>query len=91
MPEAKNYVFTHSELAEVLVKKLDLHEGHWGIYLEFSLVGGNVPSPADASNFIPAAVTLVNKIGLQRFDTPNNLSVDASAVNPGKAAPAKKR
>lgn len=84
MPEIKNYVFAHTELAEILVKHLDLHEGHWGVYLEFGLMGANVPAPQESNYFLPAAVNFVNKIGIQRFDVPNNLSVDAAQVNPPK-------
>jgi hypothetical protein len=85
MPEAKNYVFSHAELAEVLVKRLDIHEGNWGVYLEFGLGAGNIPQTADQSSFIPAAVCFVNKIGIQKFDTPTNLTVDAAQVNPARS------
>ncbi len=82
MAEVKNYVFEHAELAEILVKKLDIHEGFWGLYLEFSLVAANVPASPDQKIFSPAAITLVNKIGIQRFDQENNLTVNAAEVNP---------
>lgn len=82
MPEAKNYVFGYTELAEILVKKLELHEGLWGIYVEFNFGGANVPTTPDSKTIAPAAITLIKGIGIQRFDAPNNLTVDAAEVNP---------
>lgn len=90
MPEVKNYVFAHTELAEILVRKLDVREGHWGIYLEFALAAGNVPTSPDATTVTPAAITFINKIGIQRFDAPTNLTVDAAKINPAKTHSSKK-
>jgi len=85
MPESKNYLFSYTELAEVLVKKLDVHEGFWGVYFEFGLQGANVPTSPDAQTLLPAAITIMKRVGIQRFDTPNNLTVDAALVNPTRA------
>jgi hypothetical protein len=81
MPETKNFVFDHRELAEILVKKLDIHEGVWGIYLEFTNAGANMPTTSP-DTFTPAIINFVNKVGIQRFDRPSNLTVDAAVVNP---------
>ncbi len=88
MPETKNYVFDHAELAEILVKKLEIHDGLWGIYVEFGLRAANVPTSPDGKSALPAAINFVQKIGIQRFEGPNNLTVDAAQVNP-KESPAK--
>lgn len=82
MAEIKNIVFGHVEIAEMLVKQQGIHDGHWGIYMEFGLAGGNVPTPPDNAVLVPAAIAFVHKIGIQKFDVPNNLTVDASIVNP---------
>ena len=82
MPEIKNYTFEHTELTEILVRKLDIHEGFWGVSLEFGLSGGNVPTGPDGRTFLPAAITVIRKIGIQRFDEANSLTVDAAQVNP---------
>jgi hypothetical protein len=82
MAEAKNYVFTHKEIAEVLVKSQDLHEGFWGVYLEFGIAGANVPAGPSSEIIVPAAIVIVSKIGIQRFEQPNSLTVDAAEVNP---------
>lgn len=80
MAEPKQISFTHKEIAELLVKGQGLHEGIWGIFIKFGLRGMNVGT-AD-SDLLPAAIVPVAEIGLQRFDSENNLSVDAAKVNP---------
>jgi hypothetical protein len=82
MPETKNYVFGYTELAELMIKKLDLHEGLWGIYVEFTLGAANVPTSPDNKTIAPAAIAAIKGIGVQRFEAPNNLTVDAAVVNP---------
>ena len=85
MPETKNYLFGYTELAEILVKKLDIHEGLWGLYIEFNFGAANVNAGPDSKSFAPAAITAIKSIGIQRFDAPNNLTVDAAVVNPPQA------
>ena len=82
MPEIKNYTFDHKELVELLVKELNIHEGLWGIYFELGLGGANVPITPDQKTLVPAAVALIQKVGIQRFEVENNLTVDAAQVNP---------
>jgi len=90
--EVKNYMFGHAELAEILVKKLDIHEGLWGVAIEFSFTATNVPTSPDPKAVTPATISFVNKIGLQRFDASTNLTVDAAQVNPPQGKyPAKKK
>ncbi len=85
MPEIRTYTLTLTEVAELIIKKLDIHEGLWGVYMEFGLAAANVPiGPEVKGPIAPAIIGLVNKIGIQRFDSPNNLTVDAAQVNPAK-------
>jgi hypothetical protein len=92
MPEIQTVSFDLRELAEILVKRQDLHEGLWGIYVEFGFGATNIgatpigptpnsSNPAEA-NILPASITMIRKIGIQRFPEPNNLTVDAAVVNP---------
>jgi hypothetical protein len=81
MPETKNIVFTHKEVVEALIRYNDIHEGLWGLYIEFGLAGANV-GPAPGGDVNPAAVIPILKIGLQRSETPSNLTADAALVNP---------
>ncbi|MDA2928479.1 hypothetical protein MYX84_00800 [Acidobacteria bacterium AH-259-O06] len=89
MAEIKQYIFSYKEVAEALVRKLDIHDGLWGIYMEFGIRAANIGSTDD--DLLPAAVVPVVKVGLQRFKSENSLVVDASKVNPeGKRLPKKK-
>lgn len=84
MPEVINYAFTHKEITELLIKKQDIHEGYWAIYIEFGLGAGNIAAGPDDPNMLPAAIIPVKRIGIQRHDQPNQLTVDASQINPVK-------
>lgn len=83
MAEAQNYTFDYKEIVEELIKKQGIHEGLWGIYMEFGIGGANA-GPSDGMVF-PTAIVPVLKIGIQRFDKPNNLTVDAAEKNPPPA------
>lgn len=79
MAEVTNYLFDYKEVAEALVKRQNIHEGHWGIGIEFGFGAQNIRTP---NGFAPAAIVPVQKIGLNRFEEPNNMTVDAGEVNP---------
>jgi hypothetical protein len=81
MPETRQITFSYQEVAEALVKRQGFHEGLWGVFVEFGLAAGNVPSPE--GNIVPAAILPVQRMGIQRFDEEiKGLTVDASVVNP---------
>lgn len=83
MAEIKQIGFTHKEIVEALVRQQGLHDGIWGLYVEFGIQAANVNfQPGD--DLLPAAIVPIVKIGLQRFNEVNALSVDAAAVNPKK-------
>jgi hypothetical protein len=82
MAEASQFVFTFTELARLLVKHQDIHEGNWGIFVRFGISATNISAP-DA-RLVPAAIVPVLELGIQKFDEANPLTVDAAAVNPGK-------
>lgn len=78
MPQPTNLVFTYKEIARVLVKEARLTDGHWGLFFKFGLAGTNIgPSNDDLK---PAAIVAIMDIGLQRFEMPTNLTVDAADV-----------
>jgi hypothetical protein len=82
MPEVNQYMFTHKELLEMLIKQAGVHEGKWTILANFGFSAGNVgPSPEELS---PGAVVAVLQMGIQRAspDTPEAMTVDAAVVNP---------
>ncbi len=87
MPETKSITFTHKEVVEALIRYNDLHEGLWGLYIEFGLAAANVGQRPE--DILPAAIIPVKKIGLQRFNETNNLTVDAAEANPSPKAKTK--
>jgi hypothetical protein len=80
MSEVNQYTFSSKEVAEALIKQQGLHEGTWGIYVEFSLAAGNIPDPT--GNPVPAAIVPITKLGIQRFAANHPLAVNAAEVNP---------
>jgi len=76
------FTFTHKELAELLVKKQGIHEGFWGLYIKFGINAANIGQ--GPNDILPAAIVPVLEIGIQKFSDDNNLTVDASKVNPPK-------
>lgn len=81
MAEADRFMFDHKELAEALIRHQGIREGLWGISVEFTLAATNVPTGADGKTISPAAINIVQRIGIQRFPEGNNLTVDAAKVN----------
>jgi hypothetical protein len=82
METLKKITFSHAQVSEALVKYHDIHEGIWGLYIEFGIAGSNVGPTQEDIN--PAAIVPILKVGLQTFDKPNNMTVDAAVVNPKK-------
>ena len=80
MAEPSQFIFSHKEVAQALVKHQGIHEGVWGLYIEFGIQAANA-GPTD-DQLLPTAIVPVQKIGLQRFVKENNLSIDAAKVNP---------
>jgi hypothetical protein len=83
MAEASQILFKLTEVAEALVKQQNLHEGNWGVIVRFGIGAANAPGPS--GELLPTAIVPILEMGLQRFDEPNTLTVDATVVNP--AAP----
>ena len=80
MSETKQISLTFREVAEALVKHQDIHEGLWGIYVEFGIGAGNVGP--DLNDIRPAAFVPIVKLGLQTFESPSTRAVSAAEVNP---------
>jgi hypothetical protein len=85
MAEPTQIIFSYKEVVEALLKKENIHEGIWGMYIEFGISAANVGP--DKDNLHPAAIVPVVKIGLQKFPEENNLSVNAALVNPTPLIP----
>jgi hypothetical protein len=80
MPETSQYTFTFKEIVIALIKAQDLHEGIWGLFVNFGLNAQNIgPNEGELR---PAAMIPILALGLQKFDKETNLSADAAKVNP---------
>jgi hypothetical protein len=78
MAEPQVFKFSYKELAELMIKKQGLKDGIWGIYVNFGIAGTNTGPTAES--IVPAALVPLIEMGLQRFETPNALTVDAATV-----------
>ena len=85
MAEVKQITFSYKEVAEALVRKEGLHEGLWGIFVEFGIHGANIGTDPEKGDLMPAAIVPILKLGIQRFEEESQLTVDASKVNPKKS------
>lgn len=70
------------DLAGVLVKHYDLHEGHFDLLVEFQIGMGAVGP--DPTALTPGAMIGVSRIGLMPSRVDGPTTVDAAIVNPAK-------
>jgi hypothetical protein len=83
MADVGLYTFTFKEVAETLIKKQNIHEGHWQIHIEVPS-GANLAMMNRGSDIVPAIVIPIARLGIRRLNTPNPMSIDASEINPKK-------
>jgi hypothetical protein len=89
MAEAKQYIFSYREVAELMVQQLGITDGLWGLYVKFGIAAANVgPGNEDMR---PTAMVAVLELGLQKFDEPSNLTVDAAELSKGRLPKAGQR
>ncbi len=89
MPEISQIGFKHTEIVELMLKKMGIHEGIWALFIRFGIGASNVgPSESELN---PAAIIPVLEIGLQKFEKETNVSVDAAKVNPKPVETAAKK
>jgi len=85
MAEQRQWIFSHKEVVEALIKKQGLSTGIWQLYIKFGISAANIKQTASA-DAIPAAIIPVLEIGLQKADEVTGLSADAAALSKrGKA------
>lgn len=94
MAEITRIAFDYQELVTIMIKKEGIHEGIWEFYIRFGLNAANISTEINSKDeekdskkkkderFIPSAILTIPEIGIHRTDKLNNLSVDASVVNP---------
>ncbi|MDD5321498.1 MAG: hypothetical protein PHD43_12950 [Methylococcales bacterium] len=82
MAETTQMLFSHKEVVTALLKDQNIHEGIWMLSIQFGMGAANVNQSEGSTDIKPAAIITVLKIGLQRTEDLNDLSVDAALVNP---------
>jgi hypothetical protein len=87
MPETNQLNFSFKEIVTALIKAHDIHEGRWGLFVNFGINAQNV-GPSE-NELRPTAMIPILQMGLIRFDKDTNLSVDAAQVNPRPLAATK--
>lgn len=88
MPETKQITFTYQELVEMMVRKLGISEGLWGIYVKFGIAAANAGPGSEELK--PTAIVPVLEIGIQRMEEPSNLTVDAAEMAKSSAIKSKR-
>jgi hypothetical protein len=82
------------EFARILIREKGIHAGLWSIHVRFGITAANAHMKAAEDvaepQLFPTALVPIIEIGLQEVDEPNDLTVDASVVNPSKKKPVKK-
>ncbi len=86
MAEPRQIAFSYQEIAELLVKQQGIHEGLWGIFVEFGIGAANVsPTPDGAA--VPTAIVPIQRMGIIKADQEiPGITVDAAVVNPAPEA-----
>jgi len=76
-------------MAELLIRKEQLHTGHYELAVKFTMTVANFEHPSGTAG--PGVLSVVDGIGLVEVAAPTKRSVDASIVNPapGRAKKAK--
>lgn len=78
MARPTKYEMNLKEVAEVLVAHVGATSGHWGISVRFGLAAANLNTPDGEQR--PTALVPIMGLGVQQFEKPNSLTVDAAEV-----------
>jgi hypothetical protein len=87
MAETSQLIFSFKEIVTALLKAQGIHQGIWGLFVNFGIQANNVGP--NENELRPAALIPILSMGLQKFEKETNLSVDAAKVNPAPPAIAK--
>ncbi len=80
MAEITQTMYALKEMAELLIKHQELHEGFYELNIEFQMFVGSVGPNQEAA--LPGAMMGVSRIGLTKVPMKTPHSVDAAEVNP---------
>jgi hypothetical protein len=89
MADQKNqYMYSHKELAVILLKHEKIHEGLYDTSYEFQVAVGTLGP--QASEVLPGAMLGISRAGITKVDKSGPHTVDAAEVNPRPKARARK-
>ena len=80
MVKRDQIIFTHQEIAALIIKHQGIHEGYWSIYVEFGFDAADVNR--NGLSLLPTALASVVHVGITRCEAVHPLAVDAAVVNP---------
>jgi hypothetical protein len=89
----RHFFYDYKDVVENLIKAQGLHEGLWRLILDLGLSATNVNVLDDSgkTTLTPTGMVLIRRIGLIQTSEPDDLTVDAAAVNPHETPPSPKR
>lgn len=82
MGEPQIITFSYKELTTVLLKHQGIHEGLWAVTIQLGLQAATIKVGSSEEDAVPAAIVPLIKIGIQKQEKPNPLTVNAAEVNP---------
>jgi len=82
MGEPQIITFSYKELATALIKHQGIHEGIWGLTIQVGIQAGNIQAGPSENDTVLGIIIPLQKIGIQKQDKPNPITVDAAKVNP---------
>jgi hypothetical protein len=80
MGEPETITFEYTEIVQALVKHQGIHEGIWGLTIQFGLQVSNIK--VGEKDAVPGLIIPLVKMGIQKLDKATPISVDAAKVNP---------
>lgn len=83
--------FSVHDLLVALLRDQNIHEGFWGLTVQFEAKGAAVPIAGKPGENLPGLAVAVSGVTLVPAAEGENGAVDASLVNPLRQVPARKR
>lgn len=81
MAETTQVMFSHQDLVKLMLKSQNIDSGHWILAANFGFSAMNAGQVDGGSDISPAALIMVQKLGMQRVDAPTPFSVDATKLD----------
>lgn len=87
----KERKFSIHDLLVALLRDQNIHDGFWGITVQFEAKGAAIPIAGKPEENLPGLTIAVSSVTLIPAAEREGGAVDASLVNPLRPAPVKKR